>query len=221
MIKQLKIGFKMLRHTHGIVSCTLGVMICFLFGVVIMVSPASSEILGNAVGAYFIGMVPIFIMQMFYSLQASSMIATSAYAKKMQTSIPSLVSGIGYIITYAIVAGIQMVKANITPENSGYIALETVLIAVLWLVFASYMGAALKYFVISTVLFFVFFCVISSVLNLGRFFGFALDIPVWTAGVLGFVIVIAGCFAQYGISLLLYKRPMSKYAQLSSLRKTM
>ena len=89
------------------------------------------------------------------------------------------------------------------------------------MIFACYMGAALKYFVVSTICFLIMFMVLAMYLNIGRFLGFTANMSVLTAGLIGFVVVIAGGFAQYGISVLLYKRQMSKYAQMTSLRKTM
>lgn len=39
--------------------------------------------------------------------------------------------------------------------------------------------------------------------------------------VIGLVIIVLGGFGQYGVSLLVYKAPMSKYAQTAALRKEM
>ena len=211
----------MLRYSHGVIACTVGAVLCYLLGFMMMMSDISAEILGNAVGAYFFMMAPIWIMQMFYSMHASSMVEASAHAKALQTSIPTLISGIACVLSYIVVIVIQIKKGMNSPQNSEYIALELLMIAVVTMIYTCYMGVALKYFVLSTIVFLISFLGISMYLNIGRFLQFGIAIPVWAAGICGMGVIGLGMLAQYGLSRLVYRAPISKYAQLTSLRKTM
>lgn len=223
MIKQLKMGFKLMRYAHGMLGCVFAGVIFFLIGIVIDLNATQTAGTMKYVGSFFILITAMWPLQLLYSIDVSNEVAVSPWKKKLQTSVSALVGAASFLVTYLIVLGLSWYKYKSQMVTREEAVIELFLCAASILILLVYMGAALKYLVVSTILFFIAYYAlmiwinVDVVLHPGRF----QDVSLVVASVAGFVALGIGALLHYGITLLLYKKPISKYSQLSALRKKM
>lgn len=218
MIKQIKVGFQMLQYGFGIKMCLAFMGFFLLVGLLLSFLPIESGVQSS----FFILVNGLWASQLIYSLGVSNLVQTSPWKKRMETSVPALVSFAGSTLLYLIMVILRLpyyVSAGRQAEMP-YVTKELIIGGMILLVLMLYMGMAYKLFVISTVLFFVTFIGITLAYNIS---------PVWISTELsfgaavgiGFLEIAAGALGQYGISLLVYKFPPSKKAQMRGLQKWM
>ena len=223
MINNWKLGFKILRHGYGLVMniiqgiafCVLG--IAFLLFETLM--PPYGRMMAGQVIILCIGMLPV---QMLYSLSASNLVLTSPVRKKLQTSVPAQLTWGGMTLLYLIIVLIRAAMSGKFPEGKSSVCNELVILGLVAMIIMLYMGIAYKYFVVSLV--FLIPVIYSSV-----YMGMWADMK-WSifsqnnasfilATVIGLACIAAGAMGQYLLTLLLYKKPLSKMAQAAPLRK--
>ena len=113
MIKQLQMGIKLLRYTHGIVANTvLGVLI-LLVGIIMELGSSGSTGMATAslsVGGYFILMTAMWPLQMLISLNVPRIVAASPWKKRIQTSVFSVSAVLYFTLTYTLVMVLKLIK---------------------------------------------------------------------------------------------------------------
>lgn len=224
MISDLKLGFRMLRYGHGLKSNLIGGILMlaagfFLQGVTIL----SNGDMPNP-GSIFLLIGAMFPIQIIYSLSVSNLIQASPAKKRMQTSVPAVISGSCMLALYLIHVLISAAITAVQPQRLQYTCNQTVGLAFFAVCLMLYMAVCYKYFWVSFILFFAVYnyTYYSTTYSGTLSFGFRESrISLLLAAVTGIVIIIAGGFLQYGLSCLVYKAPMSKRAQGNMLRKTM
>lgn len=217
MIKQIKMSIKLLRYTFGMKMC-IGLGVVFLLcGVAMSLMP---EELGLS-GSFFLIATAMWATQLFYSLSVSSLVQSSPYKKATQTSMPAIISFISFLGSYAVILLLKLPRLQAADaETQQYMAADLISSGLLIIVIMIYTGIAYKFFVAATVLFFVTF--MGTVFFERAYMVFVLAMPsVGTAAVIGLLEIVVGAFLQYGMSLLVYKYPMAKRAQIRSLQKQM
>lgn len=216
MIKQLKLGFQMMRYTFGVKMCLILAAICFVLGLLVEFLPAGASI----TGALLLMVCGLWAAQLVYSLGVSDMIKTSKYAKAMETGIPTLVSFLLYLICYVIIIAFKLPRlSGASEESMQYMVGEILTSGIMAAMLMIFCAIAYKLFAIATVLFLVMFFVLNVMVNSGGLF--MVDVSFGAAVIIGFVLLVVGALLQYGISLLVYKVPLSKSAQLRGLQKYM
>jgi hypothetical protein len=169
-------------------------------------------------GGLYIVMGGMFGYQIFISLDVSTLVQTSPYKRKLQTSIPLLSMAPVVYLTYTIIAvvwgcrGSDMVGA---PVALLFLAGTASLLVV-------YLAVVYKFFWIMILMFAVAFGFGSGAgagVAMSADMVASLGYP--AAVLLGYVMITAAHFLAYGISLLLYKREFSKYAFGAAMRKYM
>lgn len=221
MINNLKLGLKTLRFAHalkssliiGIVMAVLGVAMCLM------------GILGeeNFMGGYFIMMLGLFLIQMLWSVNISNLVQASPVKKRLQTSVPAVLSTFCMTVGYLIVVLTEIVVGCIRPDRISYICVMILFTAIVMDIIMFYAALCYKYFVLATILFIACFVVC---------YGFLMTKTEQLAGlmkfgwgsfvlitVLGIAILWVSGVLQYFISLAVYKAPMSKHAQSATLRR--
>ena len=224
MIKQLKMGFKMLRYAHGIKTCVMWMVVVLLFGMLLEWSASGENVFLNQMGLYFVMMIAIWPHQLLVSLNVPKVVAASPWKKKIQTSVMALVSCVAFLFAYILVIVIEAVKLakqmTLEEDFTFFVIWAAVFAGVLMV----YMAFSAKYFVVSTIGFVFFMQVLSCVVSIRTYTDIAIFHmsmhPALTI-LTGALIIVAGGLLEYGVSLLLYKVPVSKYAQMNSLRKKM
>lgn len=219
MIRQFKLGIKLIRYTFGIKMCLGCAAVFLVFGIVL--SFVSMNIGVMPTGSFFLAVTGVWITQMFCSLYVSGMIKASPYNKAIQTVMPTFLSFLGLAASYLLIILLKLpLLSAASIETRQSMSAELVLDALLMAIIMIYFGTAYKFFIASTLLFFVCFVGMSAVYG-GILFWSVSRLPFGAAAAIGGVCLIAGAFLQYGLSVLVYKYPLSKKAQLRSLQKYM
>lgn len=224
MINNFKLGMKMFRYGSGLVGMIVCSCIFLVLGLLINFSYYVLGVEGGPGDVLFmvVGMYPV---QILYSLSVSNYIAASPVKKRMQTSVTATVACFNMLIIYLICSLLKVIKLAGHPENIGVVCTEMVSLAGFSVIILLSLALAYKYFWTSILLGVVVYFYATITLNgvngiWPEIFGNSVSTYVLVL-LLGLAAVVIGGFGQYGLSLLVYKAPMSKYAQSAAVRKEM
>lgn len=225
MIKQLQMGIKLLRYTHGIVANTVLGALILLVGIIIELGTSGPNGLAttSGVGGYFILMTAMWPLQMLISLNVPGIVATSPWKKRIQTSVFSVSAVLYFTLTYTLVMVLKLMKWKSGLVSEERFVIEMLQMVVFVFILIIYMTTSLKYFVVSTIV----FCIVMPAFMISYMIAYNMDIlarlnlgPVAVIS-LGYATIFLSALLGNGILHLLYKKPVSKYSQMSSLRKKM
>ena len=205
----MKYGFgTKLSTAMGILFLLLGLTIGFLTGH------------GGNAWVFYI-MVAMWPIQLMYSLGVSGLVASSPWKKALETWVPTAISFLGLLACYLLMLVFTLPGVETSDaKGRATIASELIFSGVMAMILMLYCGTAYKHFVLSTVLFFIMIYGMFFVMEIiGS--GFAEGISISAATVIGLLEIVVGAFLQYGVSLLLYRYPLAKRAQLRALQKYM
>lgn len=216
---QIKMGIKMLRYTFGIKTCLISMLLFVAIGALGFCLPV--KIAGRMAG-FFILMGSLWVTQLIFSLNVSHMVQASPWKRALQTSVPALISLIYSLILYGVVAALCAFRSHGASPEEGQILVAALLMnGILAFLLQVYSGAAYKYFIAATVGFFVAIYVFTGVFSAVSTMGGFPSLSFAGAAGIGVLCVIAGALAEYGLSMLFYKAPVSKMAQMRRLQKYM
>ena len=221
MIRQFKMGVRLLRYGFGLKMC---VWWCTAFlGLGLLLAVFVPPSFGRG-GIYFVAVNGIWIAQLIYSLSASNMIQASRWNKPLQTSIPAMLcfAGEAFMYVLMILARLPYILSADLQKRVPALA-DVGMTGLLLFCVMVYVGFAYKFFVAATVLFFTLFAGSSIVLQIWVNMNEQVlaGTPFWVIVAIGFLAIAAGTLVQYGIALLTYRYPISKKAQLRGLQKYM
>lgn len=219
MTEQMKKSFKMLGYTFGIRQSVVFMVLFTVFGIVTCLRKGN---LGS-MGGFFIILMGMWPVQLIQSLPGSQMVQASPWKKALQTWVPTLIGFVCFVAGYLIVLLLRLPGSiNADAAELSRMSGEMLLMGTTAFLLMVYCGAAYKFMVASTVIFLVLYMGGTMAYNIiFVIFERSLNISVQAAAVIGLIEIVAGAFAQYGISLLLYKYPISKHAQFRQLQKYM
>lgn len=217
MIKQLKIGFQVMRYAYAVPSSIAFMIVIHLVGIALFIGNPPT----NGMGVCFMALGALFPQQLIYSLAASNMVGSSGWKRRMETSIPVLTGFAVELLDYLIVLAASGLYLVSHPEDGADMALVVLTCGGLMAAVMIYGGMAYKFFIVSTIVFFVVVWGASMLLRLAQYEVIELGISFGGAVAISFALLIVGALAQYGISLLVYRVPLSKLAQMRGLRKWM
>lgn len=224
MINNLKLGLKTIRYAHGFKGNIAAAVLMAGFGLLISATNIAMGNLG-ALGGIFMIVGAMFPAQLIYSLSMSALVQTAPAKKRMQTAVPAVITCSSMMVMYLFFVLVNMIMAAVKPEYVVQICSELVSVSFFAFMIMLYVSVCYKYFWVSFVMFFAVyaFCFYGiSYRSLFRFDVFGSDAGSFLlAALLGLAVIAAGGFAEYGVSLLVYKAPMSKRAQAASLRKSL
>lgn len=179
--------------------------------------------IGDGMGAYLLLVSAIYPTQLVHSICASQLAQSSPCKRTLMTSLPTVITFCGGAVMYLTIVCIEMVRVHITPEAVGHSARLILLCGLLQMMLHIYAGIAYKYFVLS-----VFLMSVSMVgfYNLSGIIGkstvlsqYFLKIPMPMPIAIGLCLALLGALLQYAISLLVYKKPISRRAIYGMLRQ--
>lgn len=221
MINDLKLGMKMLRYGDHMILQVIAIAVTWFLGLVMNVSIKLLGLIEIPFGAVLMVIAFMFPAQILYSLSVSNLVQSSPAKKRMQTTIPAVVTLAGLLGNYLACLVINLIFMAGHPERVDAICGETLMGAVFAAFTMIVLGVAYKYFWMSVLFGFVVYFYVR--------YGFEINLDMGVSGggayalaaAAGFVLLLLGSLGQYGLSLLFYKAPMSKYAQSANLRKEM
>lgn len=219
MIEQIKMGMRMLRYAFGIKICVVCMVLFFILGIVFLYLPTQ---IAGSFGGLMVVLGAMWVQQLIFSLPAANMVQASPWKKALQTSIPALLGLLGSLLLYVVVTLISALQLLGADEAGRQIVANGLLIDGIYIfLLLVYSGVAYKWFIAATVGFFVAFYTVTGVFNVMSAVGSLPELSFAAAAGIGGLCMIVGALAEYGLSLLFYKAPLSKRAQMRGLQKYM
>ena len=222
MINDLKLGMKMLRYTYNLKMTIVSGMLFLVGGIFLTVVEMNSD--SGLLGGWFFMCIGLLPTQLLYSLNVSGIVQVSSAKKRMQTSVPALITFVNMVALYLLELIIQGILVWGGGKRAELAAYEMLTLALMAAMIMMYMGVSYKYFVVSTIVFVP--CIIflfSGLMTSGARYDWNVlrgtGIPFILVVPAGLVVLALGGLGQYLLSLLFYRAPLSKMAQAAPLRK--
>ncbi|MCM1049672.1 MAG: hypothetical protein NC433_14745 [Clostridiales bacterium] len=224
MINDIKKGIKLMRYGYGLKSLVIIGIIYIICGILILgmwlFTPGNSKLGTQGI---FLLIIPLLLVQLLHSLNISKIALSSPMRKKLQTSIPSVISCMGMLIIYIFFILYCLLAISISPDRAGNLCVDIVFEALSAALIMIYMPICCKYMVASILLFMILYMTLTFtyVFNAPEieFFNNANVFTFLCVAALGILFIIIFGFVGYLLSLLVYKAPVSKYSQNVYLRK--
>lgn len=215
MVKKFKFGMKLIKYCSGIGQCAFFALLFFGLGSLLFIinKPAFLP-------PVYLGISVAYLIQLLNTLHASSMVRSSPKGKALQTSIPAIVGTVAVLLIYGltVVVELLLLKNGLTRTEDVVSAL--VIAALFEMLALGYCGIAFKWFFMALFLFLVFAFFLMPMQYLFSEL-VASHIPLWGAVIIGGLEIMLGGCLQFVLSLMVYREPSSKLAQMAQLRKYM
>lgn len=222
MMKDIKLGCKLLEYGLNVGGSTFSLVLCFVLVVLMeLILPIT------ALSSLWIGIGAAAVVQLVHSLTASQMVQTSPYKKKLQTTIPTLIVG-GYMLiahTLSLILkwiGYQRIMGMSNPdfivEFEPYEFSNAIIWAAFLMMFITLIiGLSMKCFWVAMMIFGAVSVWFYTGMNGVEMVYFAIPEPLAVA--LSYVIILAGCGLIYLIFCLTYKKDYSKMTFETALKR--
>nr|WP_305135409.1 hypothetical protein [uncultured Schaedlerella sp.] len=209
MINDMKLGIMLLRYGFGIktnlvllIVCTAADLLCFALELAGITTPLDGFMLLACV-------IPV---QILFTLNVVDIVLTSPARKKLQTSVPAVMTLCTTLAAYLIVVLKEAVIVLIHPDKTAQSAMRLVFLGVLVAVIMAFTGVLYKSFPALLVMYFSLSGFISFFMMpilRSDFLGEDRGALVRAARI-GVVLILAGGALEYALSVLFYKKPVSK-----------
>ena len=208
MLKEIKLGFKLLKYSYKL-KMNVGMLIFFLaIGVFSEVTTKGTSIIG---GIYFM-LCGMFAYQMVMSMDVSQMIQSTAMKKKLQIYIPAMVSFIIYMVVYTFIVIERIILIQNHVADAGELSYALFSVDIVMISVFLFTSICYKYFLLGFIMFIGIFMpsytatMVSGVMLVMEKLPFAVNVAI------GYAIIILGTLLQIGVGTLLYKKPLSEFA---------
>lgn len=214
MLQQIIYGFKLAKYGLKFKMQVAFSIIFLLCGIVVEFVDRGR----NMLGGFYIVLSAMFTLQLIISLDISTMVQTSPYKKKLQTSLPILTSTPVMLLSYTVVVFIRLYYIYLDPVIScdweSRAQVKTGLVAIILLLFmaSAYMGVCYKYFVAAFIG--LMLCVFPTSYFFYSSSSFAVieQFPIAAVVIFGYLMILAGQGISYLLITLTYKKELSRYA---------
>lgn len=223
MMNELKLSFQMMKYAYGIKMNMVACGIMLLLGWTLeIITHGTSWVWG-----IFILAAPIYGVQFLYCTSLSDMVVSSPYRKRLQTSMPAMITFISNLPIFTLEVIFRMICIRNYPQDEEKILLGLLVMSLMNLMFGIYVALAFKYFVASMVIIMVVSSIIGMLISMIRIFGeeyTEILHGLWfmnqgtVIGIAYFMVCLTAA-AQYLVSLAIHKKPLSKRAQGASMKK--
>lgn len=209
-LNEIKLGFTLLKYGYKIKQNIVMIVIFLLIGLATEIGSKGS----NMIGAFYLMLVGIFGYQMIISMDLTGFVQSSYMKKAIQTKVPVAASFVINVVMYTIIVLEKWFFFR--GDEELFTANKCILMVVGALLFVEfiYMGICYKYYALGTIL----FCMCAgfvggaNVIIAERFMPEIQNTPYSVFVIGGYAVIILGTFIQYGLSVLLYKKDLSKFA---------
>ena len=209
MINDMKLGIRLLRYGFGIktnlvllIVFTAADLLCFALELAGITMPLDGFMLLACV-------IPV---QILFTLNVVDIVLTSPARKKLQTSVPAVMTLCTTLAAYLIVVLKEAVIVLIHPDKTAQSAMHLVFLEVLAAVILAFTGVLYKSFPALLVMYFSlsgFNSFFMMPILRSDFLGEDMGALV-RAALIGVVLILAGGALEYALSVLFYKKPVSK-----------
>lgn len=212
-MNDLKLAKKICKYGFDYKMNRIFIIIFFLLGLLYMSFGGNgSEVLG----ATFIMLAPMYILQILVSVNYTSMALTSGKRKRMQLDMWCKLNSVGIYISYTLSVAayvlINRIRGNFNMDNLKANIINFSIMAVMLTIYAA---IAYKAFIFGMIVFMVIFLLfLNTHYRIHVFTGYPLVIYIIAA----FVIISVGNIIYYLITKVTYKMPYSRLALGARLR---
>ena len=221
MMRDLKLGFKIMKYGLGVKASVFALVVC------IIASVFFSMLVPFGMGGLYLGLAVMMVTQLVFSVSVSTMVQTSPQKKRLQTTVPTLISGIFLLLCntlnllFAWLGYLRMQNNTnsffvITMEpgefEAGIIFTSGMMVFIM-----IYAYCSMKYLWAGTIAFLVLFFSGFHYLRVGEIVYPIM--PTWVAVLISYGIVVAGCVLMYGISCITYKKDYSRQTFETQLKR--
>ena len=211
MLKDIKLGFKLLRYGYKLKLNVIMLVFFAVFGIAKDIIIKGTTIIGCV---YFM-MSGMFTFQLIMSMDVSELIQSTSLKKKLQIYIPVMSSTVINLVifTFLVVERVILIQYGVADKTQLIYTLFTIDV-VLFVVYL-YTSICYKYYVLGFIVFMVLFMCVFTVFSGAAF------VPVSNAvfnvclpggGFVRFFGIFAWGAVEILIGELLYKKPLSEFA---------
>lgn len=216
--RKWKFAFKCMKYSYNLKINLICAGIFIAIGVLY-----ETMDLVKGMGGYLLIVVSMYPAQILYSVCGSQLVQSSPYKKALMTSMPTMLTLCSGLLSYVLLVVLEGVRMIIKPETADQ-SISTILMAgILLLILDIYVGIVYKYFWVSMMLMCIsivgIYSNISFILRSRQFTQLLSGCSLPVAIVVGLCLALLGSLLQYGISLLVYKKPVSKQAIYGMMRQ--
>lgn len=213
MINQLKLIKDMYFYSHNAIG---GIIMAIFYGVLGLLLSSV-----GVTGIFFIMICPIWCVECFWTLQASNFVKSSPRKRRLETKSPVLFSFLAVSIMYALYA-LLVVYASVKGDmETRDMASSMIIAGCAGFLVVLMEGFLYKLPIIATVAYGIMVGMVAFTFNTGYWDSLIAGIPFPAGIIIGFGEIVLGVLLQWGLSCLLYKRPLSKSSMSAKLRKLM
>ncbi len=220
MLKDMRLGMKLLRYSYGF-KTNLGLVVFFLIigGVMMALPQVNAFIFG---GTYiFIGFV--MFIQMGYNLLMVQLVSAAPHRKLFEQTLPDVILLISAVLWYLILTLLVGLLSHYRPQLQGEYSISLVIIATFMATMLFYVGVCYKFFLLTSILFsFGFtYMLMAGRKSIAAFLVKYVGMDLFANFAIGLVIVVAACLISALLRRIFYKRTMSEMAMGAIVRQAM
>lgn len=204
MLRDIIIGFKLIKHSN---TRKIDILIIALFLCIGVIVEISSRGL-NFLGGFYIAASILCIYEQVEKVAVFTLVQSSGLKKALQTVIPVVTSFVLEIFLFTLLLIERIILINMYPENRAELLKSLFMVIVILLLCVIYCTICLKFYVVSTVIFVFMAGALSAIGNM-ELFRNSMSLPLLAA--IGYITIVVGAASQYLISNLMYKYSFSKF----------
>ncbi len=204
MLRDIVIGFKLIKHSNTRKIDILIIALFLCIGVIVEISGRGL----NFLGGFYIA-APIWcIYEQVEKVAVFTLVQSSGLKKALQTVIPVVTSFVLEIFLFTLLLIERIILINMYPENRAELLKSLFMVIVILLLCVIYSTIFMKFYVVSTVIFVFMAGALSAIGNM-ELFRNSMSLPLLAA--IGYITIVVGAASQYLISNLMYKYSFSKF----------
>lgn len=214
MIEKIKYIYEFQKYGFQRKTQLVSMLIMYVIGLVMEVVSHGTYWLGM----FFMMMSPLFVTQTLYSICMSGLVAASPRGKQIQTSLACLGDLVTTLVSMSILVVLKIVEVKVYPDHARVVLSAFVILCLIMIILHLYTALVYKYYALSII------CPISYVMgyqSVGES-SFVLSFVPASPGLVilfAYASALVGVGLEYLIAKLVYRAPLSKYAQGAAMRK--
>ncbi len=111
-MRQLKLAMKMIKYSYGIKMNLTAMVLVGGIGIALEIATGGNNMRFLSTAVFFLALLPMFGVQIWYSMNSCELLLSSPWKKAADTSIPTLISVCGMLVMYTLVAALTVVRGG-------------------------------------------------------------------------------------------------------------
>lgn len=210
MIKDLKLGLKMMKYGIQFKQMCFFAILFLILGIAFIVVGKPEQIM---LGMMYLMMCFSYFIQPIISTSISSCVASSGVRRRLFLNVPIAINGLGGTAGFvlglvAIIIKYYVIGATVSDSE----IFTTILISgILSMVMQVYMLVSFKKFFVSLIIFFAIFFPLYFASNMIENILSFITLPIWVAAIVGLAMVLLGTGISYIVGKLMYKKDIDSW----------